>query len=84
MLRKKNVKWMEKLQKHEKKDHDLEESEKIIIILSIQLDLGGYRWPPAYSTWNPIIVSFCFLVTLIVAQFTIFRIFSGPQLSEPF
>jgi hypothetical protein len=37
-LRKRNIKLKEKLQKHEKKDHDLEETEKIIISLKIQLE----------------------------------------------
>ena len=38
------------------------------------IDLGGYWWPPTYST-SPTIVSFSFLVSLIVAQFTIFDSF---------
>ena len=38
-------------------------------------DPGGYWWPPTYSTWTPTIVSFNFLVSLIVAQFTIFGSF---------
>ena len=38
-------------------------------------DPGGYLWPPTYSTWTPTIVSFRFLVSLIVAQFTIFGSF---------
>jgi hypothetical protein len=40
-------------------------------------DPGGYWWPPTYSTWTPTIVSFNFLVFLIVAQFTIFPSFLG-------
>jgi hypothetical protein len=36
-LWKKNIKHKEKCHKYEKKDHDLEETEKIIIILKIQL-----------------------------------------------
>ena len=47
-------------------------------------DPTGYWWPPAYSTWTPTIVSFSFSVSLIVAQFTIFGSFSGPELPEPF
>ena len=38
-------------------------------------DPGGYWWPPTYSTWTPTIVSFNFLVSLIVAQFTVFGSF---------
>ena len=45
------------------------------------VDLGGYWWPPTYSTWGPTIVSFIFLVS---AQLTIFNSFSGPELSKPF
>jgi hypothetical protein len=45
-------------------------------------DPGGYWWPPAYSTWTPTTVSFS--VSLIVAQFTIFGNFLGPELPEPF
>jgi len=47
-------------------------------------DLGGCWWPPAYSTWTPTIISFSFSVSLIVAQYTIFYSFSGPELPEPF
>ena len=39
------------------------------------VDLGGYWWPPTYSTWTPTIVSFSFSVSLTVAQFTIFGSF---------
>ena len=45
---------------------------------------GGYWWPPTYSAWTPTIFSFIFSVSLIVAQFTIFSSFSGPELPEPF
>jgi hypothetical protein len=45
-------------------------------------DPGGYWWPLAYSTWTHTIVSFSFSVSLIVAQFTIFRSSSGPELPE--
>ena len=38
-------------------------------------DLGGYWWPPTYSSWTPTTISFSFLVSLIVAQFTIFGSF---------
>ena len=38
-------------------------------------DPGGYWWPPTYSTWTPTIVSLSFLVSLIVAKFTIFGSF---------
>ena len=38
-------------------------------------DPGEYWWPRTYSTWTPTIVSFCFLVSLIVGQFTIFGSF---------
>jgi hypothetical protein len=38
MLGKNNIKQKEKFQKHENKDHDLEETKKIIIILKIQLE----------------------------------------------
>jgi hypothetical protein len=38
MLRKMNINLKEKLHKNEKKDHDLEETEKIIISLNIQLE----------------------------------------------
>jgi hypothetical protein len=48
------------------------------------IDPGGYWGPPAYSTWTHTIVSFGFLVSLIVAQFTIFSSFSGPELPEQF
>jgi hypothetical protein len=37
-LKGKNIKEKDKLQKHEKKDHDLEEIEKTIIILKTQLE----------------------------------------------
>ena len=39
------------------------------------IDLGGYWWPPTYSSWTPTIVSFSFPVSLIVAEFTIFGSF---------
>ena len=45
------------------------------IITARHNDPGGYWWPPTYSTWTPTIVSFIFLVFLIVAQFTIFGSF---------
>ena len=38
-------------------------------------DPGGYWWPLTYSSWTPTIVSFSFLVSLIIAQFTIFSSF---------
>ena len=41
-------------------------------ISSDSSDPRGYWWPPTYSTWTPTIISFSFLVSLIVAQFTIF------------
>ena len=47
-------------------------------------DPGGCWWPPTYPIWTPTTVSFSFLVFVIVAQFTIFSIFSGPKLPEPF
>jgi hypothetical protein len=47
-------------------------------------DPGGYWWPPTNSTWTHTIVSFIFSVSLIVAQFTTFSSFSGPELPEPF
>lgn len=47
-------------------------------------DPSGCWWPPSYSTWNTTTVSFSFSVSLIVAQFTIFGIFSGPKLLELF
>ena len=47
-------------------------------------DPGGYWWPPAYSTWTPTIVSFNFLVSLIVAQLTFYGSFLGPELPESF
>jgi hypothetical protein len=47
-------------------------------------NLGGYWWPPAYSTWTHTIVSFSFSVSLTVAQFTIFSSFLGLELPEPF
>jgi hypothetical protein len=48
------------------------------------IDPGGYWWPPAYYTWTHTIVSFIFLVSLIVAQFTIFSSSSGLELPELF
>jgi len=47
-------------------------------------DLGGFWWPPTYFTWTPTTVSFNFLVSLIVAQFTIFGSFLGLEHSKPF
>jgi len=47
-------------------------------------DIGGYWWPPAYSTWNLTIVSFNFLVSLIVAEFTIFGNFSSVNFQSCF
>lgn len=47
-------------------------------------DPSGCWWPPAYPTWTPTMVSFSFSVSLIVAQFTIFGSFLGPELREPF
>jgi len=47
-------------------------------------DPGGYWWPPTKSTWTPTIVSFSFSVSLIIADFTIFTSFLGPELPEPF
>jgi len=48
------------------------------------IDLGGYCWPPTYSTWIHAIVSFGFLVSLHVGKFTIFGSFSGPKLLKLF
>jgi len=47
-------------------------------------DPGGYWWPPTKSTWTPTIISLSFSISLIVAQFTIFNNFLGPELSESF
>ena len=47
-------------------------------------DLGGCWWPPAYPTWTPTTVSFSFSISLIIAQFTIFGSFLGPELSNRF
>jgi hypothetical protein len=44
------------------------------MLIMVYIDPGGYWWPPAYSTWAHTIVSFSFPVSLIVAQFTIFRL----------
>jgi hypothetical protein len=51
---------------------------------SLQTDPGGYWCPLAYSTWTSTIVSFNFLVSLIVAQFTIFGNFSYRELPDLF
>lgn len=47
-------------------------------------DPSGFWWPLIYPTWIPTTVFFSFSVSLIVAQFTIFSSFSGPELPEPF
>ena len=47
-------------------------------------DPGGCWWPPTYPIWTPATVSFSFSVSVIVAQFTIFSRFSGPELLDPF
>ena len=47
----------------------------LLHILCGIFDPGGYWWPLAYSTWTPTIVSFNFLVSFIVAQFTMFGSF---------
>jgi hypothetical protein len=47
-------------------------------------DPGGYWWPPTYSTWTHTIFSFIFSVSLIVAQFTISRSSSVPEILELF
>jgi hypothetical protein len=53
-----------------------------VVISALDLiDPVGYWWPHTYSTWNPTITSFNFSVS---AQFTIFSIFLGPELPEPF
>ena len=47
----------------------------------IQVDIGGHLPIPLGPPTMSLSV---FLVTLIVAQFTIFGNFSGPELQEPF
>ena len=37
-------------------------------------DLGGYWWPPTYSTWGPTIFSFSFSVSAQLTTFSIFRV----------
>jgi hypothetical protein len=59
-------------------------STRVFMELIWTTDPGRYWWPLAYSTWTPTIVSFGFSVSLIVAQFTIFGNFYGPELLEPF
>ena len=54
------------------------------IILEGFSDPGGCRSPPTYSTWTPTTVSFNFLVSLIIAHFTIFCSFLGPEHPKPF
>jgi hypothetical protein len=60
------------------------QSKVMEVTQQLQPDPGGYWWPTSYSTWTHTIVSFSFSVSLIVAQFTIFSSFLGPELPEPF
>ena len=79
-------KWLTSDKVQQKFPHLREEPKEMGTISSEgeRIDLGGYWWPPNYSTWTPTIFSFIFLFSLIIAQFTIFISFSGPELPEPF